>query len=163
VNEQRQVRVLSSRSIERGEQVEQASRGTWFRLTLVLLGLFGAAFAISGLLIDLPRPAIGGTCGSGTYSETAIVALLDPGSIGAGAEPPASKTTDRAKWMAFVAECQAATDSRALGALVVLAVSLGVGLGGTVLLLRMRKRPVASAPSGVFSPLPPPISPFVSQ
>jgi hypothetical protein len=134
----------------------------WFGLTLVLLGLFGAAFAISGLLIDLPKPAIGGTCGSGQFSETAIVALFDPGSIGAGAEPPASKATDRTKWMAFVAECQASTDSRALGTLVVLAVSAGVGLGGAVLLLRVRRRPTSTAPSGSFSALPPTMSPYAS-
>ena len=58
---------------------------------------------------------------------------------------------------------QASTDSRALGSLVILAVSLGLVLGGTVMLLRIRKRPVSTSPSAVFSPLPPPVSPSVSR
>ena len=130
MNDQGPVRVLSSRSVERGVQVAQASHRTWFRLTLVFLGLFGAAFAISGLLVALPRPAVGGTCGPGKSSEAAIVALFNPGSIGAGPEPPATSATDRADWMAFVGECQASADGRVLGALVILAVSLAVALVG---------------------------------
>ena len=133
----------------------QASHRTWFRLTLVFLGLFGAAFAISGLLVALPRPAVGGTCGPGKSSEAPIVALFNPGSIGAGPEPPTTSATDRADWLAFVGECQASADGRVLGALVILAVSLAVALVGTALLTRYRKRPppppavvVASPPTG---------------
>jgi hypothetical protein len=124
----------------------------WFRVTLVFLGLFGAAFAISGLLIALPKPAIGGTCGPGKSSESAIVALFNPGSIGAGAEPPATSATDRADWMAFVGECQASADARVLAAVVIFAVSLAVALVGTALLVRYRQPPVSSA--GVAAPAP---------
>jgi hypothetical protein len=139
--------------------VAQASHRTWFRLTLVFLGLFGAAFAISGLLVALPRPAVGGTCGPGKSSEAAIVALFNPGSIGAGPEPPTTSATDRADWMAFVGECQASADGRVLGALVILAVSLAVALVGTALLMRYRRPPTAPAPVATSPPLtgsPPP-------
>jgi hypothetical protein len=138
--------------------VAQASHRTWFRLALVFLGLFGAAFAITGLLIALPRPAVGGTCGPGKSSESAIVALFNPGSIGAGQEPPATSATDRADWMAFVGECQASADGRVLGALVILAVSLAVALVGTALLMRYRKPPAVPAPVAASPPLtgPPP-------
>jgi hypothetical protein len=80
----------------------QALRNRGFRLALVFPGLFGVAFAISGFLVSVPNPAVGGTCGPGKGSESAIVALFDPGSIGAGAEPPAADAADRADWMAFV-------------------------------------------------------------
>jgi hypothetical protein len=133
--------------------VEQASRRTWFRVTLVFLGLFGAAFAVTGLLVALPKPAIGGTCGPGKSSEAAIVALFNPGSIGAGPEPPASSATDRADWMAFVGECQASADGRVLGALGILAVSLAVALVGTALLVRYRRPPASPAPVATPAPL----------
>ena len=131
--------------------MEQASRSSWFRVALVFLGLFGAAFAITGFLVALPKPAIGGTCGPGKSSEAAIVALFNPGSIGAGPEPPATSATERADWMAFVGECQASADGRVLGALVILVVSLVVSLVGTGLFLRSRK-PRVSAPPAVASP-----------
>ena len=153
MNDQSQVRVLSSRSIERGLRVEQASHWTWFRLALVFLGLFGAAFAISGLLVALPKPAVGGTCGPGKSSEAAIVALFDPGSIGAGPEPPATSPTERADWLAFVGECQASADGRVLGALVIFVVSLVAALAGTALLLRYRKPPASVAPAATSPPL----------
>jgi hypothetical protein len=145
--------------------VEQASRRMWFRVALVLLGLFGVAFAISGLLVALPRPAIGGTCGPGASSETAIAALFDPGSIGAGPEPPATSATDRTDWMAFVGECQASADGRALGTLLILVLSIAVTLVGAVLLVRLRRPPPPpppSAPSSLFG-TPVPSSPLVSQ
>ena len=102
-----------------------------FRLIFVFLGLFGAAFAITGLLVALPKPAVQGTCGPGKSSESAIVAFFDPGSIGAGPEPATTHATDRADWMAFVGECQASTDTRVLATFAILVLSLGVALTGT--------------------------------
>jgi hypothetical protein len=151
VNSQRRDRVLSSHSAERGLRVEQGSHRTWFRLALVFLGLFGAAFAVTGLLVALPKPAIGGTCGPGKSSEAAIVALFNPGSIGAGAEPPATSATQRADWMAFVGECQASADGRVLGALVIFVVSLVVAVVGTALLLGYRKRRASAPPPSASS------------
>ena len=113
-----------------------SSRLLLIAVALVFLGLFGTAFAITGFLVALPKPAIGGTCGPGKSSEAAIVALFNPGSIGAGPEPPATSATERADWMAFVGECQASADGRVLGALVILVVSLVVALVGTGLFLR---------------------------
>jgi hypothetical protein len=107
-----------------------------FRLIFVFLGLFGAAFAITGVLVALPKPAVPGTCGPGRSSESAIVAFFDPGSIGAGAEPATTHATDRADWMAFVGECQASTDSRVLATFAILVLSVGVALTGTALVRR---------------------------
>ena len=135
----------------------------WFRLALVLVGLFGAAFAISGSLVALPRPAIGGTCGPGASSEPAIVALFNPGSIGAGPEPPTTSATNRADWMAFVGECQASADGRALGTLVILALSIAVALVGIALLLRLRKLPSPALPPSLLVGSPAPASPLLSQ
>jgi len=104
-----------------------------FRLALVFVGLFGVAFAIAGLLVGLPSPAVGGTCGPGTSSESAIVAFFDPGSIGAGAEPAATNATDRADWMAFVGECQSSADSRVLGTFAILIVAIGIAALGIAL------------------------------
>ena len=103
---------LSSLWVERGAQVIAPVRHVGFRLIFVFLGLFGAAFAITGALVALPRPEVGGTCGPGTSSESSIVAFFDPGSIGAHAEPSTAHATDRADWMAFVGECQASADGR---------------------------------------------------
>jgi hypothetical protein len=132
-----------------------------FRLAFVFVGLFGVAFAISGLLVALPRPAVGGSCGPGTTSEPAIVALFDPGSIGAGPEPPATNATDRADWMAFVGECQASADSRVLATFFILAISVGVALAGTGLVVKARKPAIARvhAPSVAGSPPPPSLLP----
>ena len=125
-------------------------------LVLVCLGLFGAAFAIAGLLTALPPPAVGGTCGPGQGSEAAIVALLDPVTIGAGPEPAASDVTGRAQWSEFVSECQRATDDRALAAFPILIVSAGVAiLGPLVVWRRARSRSGSTAEStvGGWSPL----------
>jgi hypothetical protein len=106
---------------------------------LVLLGLFGAAFAIAGLFAALPAPAVGGTCGPGTSSESAVVAFFDPASIGAGAEPAATTTANvvaRADWMAFVGECQASADSRVLSTLALLVLSVAVVLVGLWMAVR---------------------------
>ena len=56
-------------------------------LLFVFIGCFGVAYAAAGMLTALPAPAIGGTCGPSTGSETALEALAEPGSIGAGPEP----------------------------------------------------------------------------
>jgi hypothetical protein len=119
--------------------VEQAWRKRGFRLALVFLGLFGVAFAVSGLLVALPRPAVGGSCGPGTTSEPAIVALFDPGSIGAGPEPSTTSAANRADWMAFVGECQASADGRVLATFFILVLSLDVAVAGTALELRARR------------------------
>ena len=119
--------------------MNQPSAALWTRLIFVCLGLFGAAFAITGLLVALPRPAAGGTCGPGQGSEAAIVALVDPITIGAGPVPAATDATGRAQWSAFVHECQTAADERALAAFPILIVSAGVAIFGP-LVVRRRTR-----------------------
>ncbi len=114
----------------------------------VLLGLFGAAFAVAGLFATLPAPAVGGTCGPGKSSESAIVAFVDPVSIGAGAEPAAATTTAtaiaRADWMAFVGECQASADSRVLSTFFLLVLSVVVVVVGLWMTVRGTRPPVSS-------------------
>jgi hypothetical protein len=112
--------------------VIEPARRMGFRLIFVFLGLFGAAFAITGLLVALPKPPLqGATCGPGKSSEPAIVAFFDPGSIGAGPEPATTHATDRVDWMAFVGECQASTDGRVLATFAILVLSVVVALAGT--------------------------------
>jgi hypothetical protein len=130
--------------------VKQRTRG--IGLALVLVGLFGIAFAVSGLLTGLPRPAVGGSCGPGSTSESSIVALFDPGSIGAGPEPPASSVTDHADWMAFVGECQASADSRVLATFIILIVAVGVALAGVVVASRAARRQPVSPMAAQFVP-----------
>jgi hypothetical protein len=138
------------------------SSRSWIRLAFAFLGVFGAAFAVTGMLVALPKPAAGGTCGPGTGSEAAIQALLDPGSIGAGPEPPASNSAGRAQWQAFVDECQTTTDDRAIAALVIFVVSIGIAVFGPTLVAgRKRRRTTSQPPSApTFSePAPgPPLS-----
>jgi hypothetical protein len=117
----------------------------WTRLVLVILGLFGAAFAITGLLVALPSPAVGGTCGPGKGSEAAIVALFDPITIGAGPEPAATDAAARAQWSAFIHECQTAADNRALAAFPILIVSAGVAVIGAVVVGRRARHRIDSA------------------
>jgi hypothetical protein len=114
------------------------------RLIFVAIGLFGAVFAISGLLIALPKPAAGGTCGPGTASEAPIVAALDPVSIGAGREPASSDTKNYDQWLAFVGECQASADGTVLAALAILVVSTGIALVGPRIVLRKKVDPAPS-------------------
>src|SRR5580704_970822 len=116
----------------------------WTRLVLVILGLFGAAFAITGLLVALPSPAVGGTCGPGKGSEAAIVALFDPITIGAGPEPAATDAAARAQWSAFIHECQTAADNRALAAFPILVVSAGVAVIGAVVVGRRARHRVGT-------------------
>ncbi len=146
---------------------------SWAAWICVLLGVFGATVALSGLFAALPAPGAGGTCGPGQSSEAAIVALLDPVTIGAGAEPPASQAAPRKQWRAFVDECQTAADNRALVAFPILVVSIGVAVVGILLQLRRSRRgrrpgpgerigvdPAQSWPAPFSGPPPPPPSPF---
>jgi hypothetical protein len=114
--------------------VQHSSRRRGIGLALIFVGLFGVAFAISGALGGLPSPAVGGTCGPGKTSESSVVALFDPGTIGAGQEPSATNATDRADWMAFVGECQASADSRVLATFLILTASVGIALAGAMVL-----------------------------
>ena len=116
----------------------------WVRVTFVLVGLFGAGLAISGVLVALPAPAAGGTCGPGRASEAPIVALLDPVSIGAGPEPAATDTASRAEWEAFVSECQTSADNRGLAALAILVLSMFVAFVGPMVWRRTRRSPGTS-------------------
>ncbi len=120
--------------------MERSSPYLWIRLALLCLGLFCAGLAISGLIIALPAPAAGGTCGPGQASEAPIVAFFDPVSIGAGPEPAASATTDRAQWNAFVSECQSSADNRVLAAVVILVVSILLAVVGPILVRRRTKK-----------------------
>ena len=122
----------------------QSSRQLWVSLTFVFLGLFGAGLAVSGVLVALPAPAAGGTCGPGTASEAPIVALFDPVSIGAGPEPAATDTAGRAQWDAFVSECQTSADDRGLAALAILVVSLFVAVVGPMVWRRSHRSPGTS-------------------
>jgi hypothetical protein len=141
-------RGLTSRPVERDRFVEQPSLQSWIRLLFIAVGVFGAVFAISGLLIGLPKPAVGGTCGPGTASEAPIVAALDPVSIGAGKEPPASDTSRYYDWWAFVGECQASADGTLLAALAILAASAGMAFLGPRLVLGRRGLRRSHRPAG---------------
>lgn len=138
----------------------------WLALALVFVGLFGATVAVSGLWAPLPAPRAGGTCGPGLGSEAAVAAMVNPGSIGAGAEPPVTRKAARANWTEFVSECQSATDHRALVTVPVLIVSLVLAVWGLMVLWRREDRqavaepPVAEQPwwlqtSGPGGPTPP--------
>ncbi len=127
--------------------MKQRSEVSWAALILIFVGLFGVAVALTSLWSELPAPAVGGTCGPGKGSETAIEALVNPGSIGAGAEPAASRAAARAQWKQFVNECQTATNNRALLAFPVLIVSAGIAVVGFVLLRRRGSHPVGGTSS----------------
>ena len=120
--------------------MNQRSEVSWAALILIFVGLFGVAVALTALWSELPAPAAGGTCGPGRGSETAIEALVDPGSIGAGVEPPTTRAAARLQWNQFVNECQTATNDRALLAFPVLVVSAGVAVLGFVFLRRRGSR-----------------------
>jgi hypothetical protein len=100
-------------------------------LFFVFVGCFGIAYAAAGMLTALPAPAIGGTCGPSTASETALQALTQPGSIGAGPEPSTSNVPEHRQWATFIHQCQSLADHRGLASLAIFVVSLvvaGVGL-----------------------------------
>lgn len=105
-------------------------------LLFVFLGCFGVAYAAAGMLTALPQPAIGGTCGPSTGSETALEALAEPGSIGAGPQPPVSNVTAHRQWQTFISQCQSLADHRGLASLAVLVISLVVAGTGLFWLLR---------------------------
>jgi hypothetical protein len=136
--------------------VNQPSIALGTRFVFVCLGLFGAAFAITGLLVALPRPAAGGTCGPGQGSEAAVVALLDPITIGAGPEPAATDATGRTQWSAFIHECQTAADDRVLAALPILIVSAGVAIFGPLVVRRRTCGRVSLTPETTVSEWSPP-------
>ena len=96
-------------------------------LLFVFIGCFGVAYAAAGMLTALPAPAIGGTCGPSTGSETALEALAKPSSIGAGPEPSTSNTTGHHQWETFVQQCQSLADRRGLASLAVLVVVILAG------------------------------------
>ena len=127
--------------------MNRSSSTPWIALLLVCLGLFGLAVSVTGLWSALPPPAVGGTCGPGQgTSETAIEALIDPASIGAGPEPAAVNAAARANWSQFVHECQSATNDRALATLPVLIVSAGITVVGVLLLRRRSGRRAGPTP-----------------
>lgn len=124
--------------------MKHSSRDIGIRLVFLVIGVFGAAFAVTGVLVALPAPAAGGTCGPGQASEAPIVALFDPHSIGAGPEPAASNTAARGDWVAFVGDCQASTDDRAIAAAIILLFSIGIAVVGPMLVRRRRRKPADS-------------------
>ena len=93
---------------------------------LVGVGLLAAGVTIA--LTSLPAPAAGGTCGPSTSSESAIAAFFNPVSIGAGPEPSAA-SSGRPQWLAFIRECQSATNTRMVEAGATVAGGLLLGLG----------------------------------
>ncbi len=102
----------------------------WVRLTSALLGVLGLAVAITAVVVALPPPSVGGTCGPGRGSEAAIAAFFNPASIGAGARPPSTDLLGRLEWSAFVGQCQSSADGRmllGLGILVLVALVVGAG------------------------------------
>jgi hypothetical protein len=107
-------------------------------LLFVFLGCFGVAYAAAGMLTALPAPAIGGTCGPSTGSETALEALAKPGSIGAGPEPPVSNATAHHQWLTFIQQCQDLADRRGLASLAVFVISISVAGVGLFWVLRKR-------------------------
>ncbi len=107
-------------------------------LLFIFIGCFGVAYAAAGMLTALPTPAVGGTCGPSTGSETALQALAQPGSIGAGPEPPASNITAHHQWTTFIQQCQAIADRRGLASLAVAVISLGVAAIGLIWVFRRR-------------------------
>ncbi len=145
----------------------QSTNRAWTRLAFALVGVLGVAIALTAVLVALPQPAVGGTCGPGKGSETPLAAFFNPGSIGAGVEPPSSDPTGQVEWLAFVGECQSATDARILTGFAVLVLSVGVALLGPALLASAgddrRRRPSPAVPTqpwgAVPSATPPPVAP----
>ena len=91
------------------------------------------------MLTALPAPAVGGTCGPSTASETALEALAEPGSIGAGPQPPASNTAAHHQWQTFIDQCQSLADRRGLASLAIVVISLAVSAIGLIWVLRRPK------------------------
>jgi len=107
-------------------------------ILFVFIGCFGIAFAAAGMLTALPPPAVGGTCGPSTGSETALQALAQPGSIGAGPEPPTSNITAHRQWETFIDQCQTMATRRGLASMAVAVISIVVAGVGLVWVLKRR-------------------------
>jgi hypothetical protein len=108
-------------------------------ILFVFLGCFGVAYGAAGMLTALPAPAIGGTCGPSTASETAFQALAEPGSIGAGPQPPKSNVTAHQQWQTFIQQCQDLADRRGLASLAIVVFSISVAGVGLFWVLRKRQ------------------------
>jgi len=115
----------------------------WIRLVFAFIAVFGIAFAVTGLASALPVPSAGGTCGPGRGSEAAIEALADPVTIGAGSEPPVTHRAAHKQWISFVNECQTSADDRGAAALAIVVGSVVIGLGGPLVIRRLRRSPPA--------------------
>src|SRR5579872_6330882 len=85
------------------------------RIASWVIGILALAGAITVVVLPLPKPAAGGTCGPGRGSETAIEAFFNPVSIGAGPRPSSKLPWPQRpiavyEWQAFVGQCQASTN-----------------------------------------------------
>ena len=107
-------------------------------ILFVFLGCFGIAYGASGMLTAMPAPAIGGTCGPSTASETALQALAEPDSIGAGPQPLKSNVTAHRQWQTFIQQCQDLADRRGLASLAIVVASISVAGVGLFWVLRKR-------------------------
>jgi hypothetical protein len=125
--------------------MKQSPTRIFLLFLFVFVGCFGVAYAASGMLNALPAPAVGGTCGPSTSSENALEALAEPGSIGAGPEPPTSNVTGHRQWQTFINECQTLADRRGLASLAIFVISIVVSGVGLVWVLR---RPRSSDDGG---------------
>ncbi len=125
----------------------------WVGAAIAFVGVMGIAVALTAVLVSLPVPAAGGTCGPGRSSESAAAAFFNPASIGAGAEPPASAgAAPRLEWLAFIGECQSATDARMLAGLGILVLALGAATVGILMLVR---KPAAAPTESTTAAAPP--------
>ena len=131
---------------------DKAERGSLFRhhplrIASWIVGILALAGAVTVVVLPLPKPAAGGTCGPGRGSEPAVVAFFDPASIGAGPRPSAP-TIAVFEWQAFVGECQASTNSRMVDALALVLLSGFFLLVASPLVGRAwrRQQPLAGGP-----------------
>lgn len=125
---------------------------------LVLAGLALAAAVVIAVL-PLSKPATlkisgvevtGGTCGPGKGSESAIEAFFDPASIGAGAAASGSSVEagiENVGRLAFIGQCQSATNGRMVDALALLIVAGFFGLVAPPLVRRAWHEPLVAASS----------------
>jgi hypothetical protein len=118
--------------------MKQSPTRVLLTILFVFLGCFGVAYGASGMLTALPAPAIGGTCGPSTASETALEALTQPGSIGAGPQPPTSNVAAHHQWQTFIKQCQDLADRRGLASLAIIVISISVTGVGLFWVLRKR-------------------------
>ena len=119
--------------------MKQSPTRVFLIIVLVFLGCFGVAYGATGMLTALPAPAIGGTCGPSTASETALQALTQPGSIGAGPQPPKSNVTAHRQWQTFIDQCQDLADRRGLASLAITVISISAAGAGLFWIYRKRQ------------------------